>query len=700
MTKTFSYCYRRQFAWFKSICVLLAIAVFTVPQVVALTPGDVANAYLVRAASQRSDTSTRAKNSSDVSREVKLYLEEQSPKSQVVQDALLGNLIERISRMSSSELGDLAFAAREQERLRTRKQPNVRIFHEIMENIAYFTVATEEMRAEMARQLGPAIKGNIDATKANDINKRPITAADFRWLRKPEDQVNIADSKVDWAQVDREATHARFLDFLDFAQKTRSFLVAGNPRPQSEQEWASKFQERLQRLWPSIDPLFAADLGRLQYLMVASKDIGGAPFGVDALVPLAKGLKPFPVPIKTATSNDLKTELAQSRREAEQAYQASREIMDSLSTTESAHGFRATEVIPDKLLDREQFFKLLFAGYLPDDVGAGKEHGSLSHRLQWNAIMQHYNNSSGWNFTPLALYTKIGEYDLEVHKTNIEYRFGFERISSIWAHIFDLQGARGPASTEDGISRPDLILTWLAKNVDLQPLFARLEFIDGARQRRGLALLNQFENDPSDNSLTKEQRQWITTLVPKLPNNGAGGNAVLSGRTAAVDEIFQMEYYRDRLISGIFERAKANNDDMPVLIEKGKTFFTEPDKKARTESISQALLAGRINSPIEGQARPRPVATPTNDDDDDPSDGKKKVRVKAPSAASSSADNVHFDRKHEGVEGSSEGLQPKLANRKSPFRRLPKTEDKRAQESANGRTSSSSEAATSSQGKK
>ena len=102
--------------------------------------------------------------------------------------------------------------------------------------------------------------------------------------------------------------------------------------------------------------------------------------------------------------------------------------------------FRAVE-LADALLERLGEAPKLGPEYTLFDVGSQRAHGALTHRLQWYAVIDAFEESPGnWYHTPLELYTAIGAFDRNLVEENASRRFRFERQGSLWAAIFD-QGA-------------------------------------------------------------------------------------------------------------------------------------------------------------------------------------------------------------------------------------------------------------------
>ena len=80
------------------------------------------------------------------------------------------------------------------------------------------------------------------------------------------------------------------------------------------------------------------------------------------------------------------------------------------------------------------FYWYLRHGYMAKDPGPNIEHGDFTHRFQWHAISRYitrnFSNAAppwGWNHTPLALYTSMGE--------------GEAATAGIWGKVLDRDGA-------------------------------------------------------------------------------------------------------------------------------------------------------------------------------------------------------------------------------------------------------------------
>lgn len=99
-----------------------------------------------------------------------------------------------------------------------------------------------------------------------------------------------------------------------------------------------------------------------------------------------------------------------------------------LSRKESEAGFQPPQ-IPLGILPSEVFLSLLQSGTILDDFGAGLQHGELSHRIQWYALIDYMNSESGitWNFKPAELFKKINSPPFSPDRTG----------NSMWGTLFD-----------------------------------------------------------------------------------------------------------------------------------------------------------------------------------------------------------------------------------------------------------------------
>lgn len=107
------------------------------------------------------------------------------------------------------------------------------------------------------------------------------------------------------------------------------------------------------------------------------------------------------------------------------------------------------------LLTAPEFLASLDWGF-SKDPGAGAQHGDLSHRFQWHAVMRIMTTGftvalrAGWTNTPVAIYLSM-----------------FSPGNMAWAYVFDRPGTGG-----DAYSHPDNVLVALRNGAGQWPLIA------------------------------------------------------------------------------------------------------------------------------------------------------------------------------------------------------------------------------------
>ncbi len=99
-------------------------------------------------------------------------------------------------------------------------------------------------------------------------------------------------------------------------------------------------------------------------------------------------------------------------------------LKEVLGQFETAHDFPEHPVIPMGLLPSEVFEQLIQDGEVLDDYGAGLRHGELTHRIQWNAIMQAYDDGA----------LQLTHSPIDVYKQSAKPARGG---SSKWGEVFD-----------------------------------------------------------------------------------------------------------------------------------------------------------------------------------------------------------------------------------------------------------------------
>jgi Family of unknown function (DUF5636) len=518
----------------------------TVGQVVAL------HARLLRAQKEpaAAELSTRFQQA------LGTYLEERTPSDPNQRAAFLDN----VEYMIASDLSSLDAMIRQPPNRPASK--NSSAFNDHLDAVAFFTAAGERV---ISKSLAEG------------------------WSRRPSDDPRKADERTDWA-----ANKALYLEY-----RQNDSLLWGDKKTFGEWQakatdqaavWIDNLGGRLSQIYgdPVLefahDPGLIADLARVQYLMIGEVTKNGVQelAGLGLLNPLA-------------------TELAKDN-DAKNAASANQQLDTALWQTEAGFGFRAGDVMPTGILSAEEFFQIIAAGYLPNDVGADLVHGSLTHRLQWNMLMTDFEqNPEAWHYPPLEVLARIGEFDLRRQNLNEEKRFGFERSFSLWAQLFDQQGLR----LEDAeFSRPDSMETILGRSETLRPILDRVATISKERLREGIDLLTAA----LDPKTVWQKGEW-------RPDAAAMKARIAQGvdRTIIADELYRERFFDQAKKNGYKIVTNKNGQATNLLIRNTDNFTPEPNlaeiTRQRTKyaaELAPAVVSERTASTRDERVRLRP----------------------------------------------------------------------------------------------
>lgn len=469
------------------------------------------------------------------------------PKASVDLSArFMKNLAARVATLDEQGAIDFADAANRQLGAALQSQPFESAFNDLLDAVAMFTVASSETLSNLRDRIDEIDQGA----------EPPATSLGYAWHRRSDSgwrRGDGLDAKA-WRLNQSMFNESKRLDGLDFGNKTQ-FLKNFATASIDDSERPKQFKERLLRLFggTKMSEALATDLGRIQYLMLNMS------VATKYLQVLAQNVN-FQLGANSPRNMD-GDELRTKALEAEKA------ILRVVEAREAEHGFRTDQILPDGILEERDFFNLLIAGYMPNDIGAGIEHGSLSHRLQWNVVMQHFEKTEGWFHTPLDIYTQIGKLDMDRHELNNSRFFEFERIPSVWAQLFDQQGGRGNSGGD--LSRPDFIREILNRDSGLKSLGNAIETIQEHRRRQGESLRLEYT----------EYRIGVADLKIKLSNEDSERMKKLYERHAISlgDELYMLDYYQKAQSTRDFKRVHKDND-LPILIEKNSRYRTERDE--------------------------------------------------------------------------------------------------------------------------
>jgi len=519
------------------------------------------------------------------------YVDTRVPKNDEVQQrAFFANLTSRIQAMIGQDLDKILFDANNLlENLGPDQPPAVTNFFDTLDAVAQYTVASDESLANLndrvawQEEQGGELPADYFAVSRGN-GRMPIS--EFSWSRRPSDAaVRLADHNTDWTQVDKQFVMRRHLvDVLGWGSKKLFTRRSGVPL--KEEQWVQNLENRLSHLYgdPDLalngreesstsqaqdtDRFLARDLARAHFLMIGSTPDVSSLAGLKHLHSLNDRLGELVAASQPVAHLD-------DDQRATLARQVNNEFIDAVRVAEKTYGFRQTDLLPDGIVDEDVFFRIIEAGYMPDDVGAGITHGSLSHRVQWQIIFDHFNQSDAWHRTPLDLYTAIGQFDSHRHQVNQATRFEFERSPSLWAQLFDQQSGAG-AGTNPDLARPDQLLHILDNFVDekgkrvFENIYQRLNVINRVRVDRGKQLRELFVNDPDQLPfpLSKTQRARLDALEARK-NNAVTG-----------DELYMLEYFH-KAAKQNFERVTTRAGvPLQLLIKKGETFADRSDSEA------------------------------------------------------------------------------------------------------------------------
>lgn len=167
----------------------------------------------------------------------------------------------------------------------------------------------------------------------------------------------------------------------------------------------------------------------------------------------------------------------------------------AIAEYEGRHGFGRKQQIPLGILPGPVFLELMASGVVPKDIGAGLPHGEMSHRIQWVAIMQDFeDNPDAWSMTPLELLqlTNIGPYGW------------FQGVVLDQAHF----------SASEGYSHPDNMLRFMRDDAQTRATLPSLSAAIVARWNKrvdqAVAAVNAGKGmnlDPAQAAAYREKKQ-------------------------------------------------------------------------------------------------------------------------------------------------------------------------------------------------
>ncbi len=545
-----------------------------------------------------------------------IYLNERTPTNPTQRDAFLNNVSNMLISLSKKQLQELGEHVE-----KPKNKPaseNSAQFNQYLDAVAYYTVAADDVIVRLSDNTPPS------------------------WSRRPDNTPRKAKIPVDWSAVRKGFDAHRLHTDIAFGSLTSPQNLA----TADASDWITVLRERMVRLYsndPAVDFAknlkFVADVARVYYLMVGRNSNGNTGLklrGINLLAPLANQLNDT-IP-KDAVAADA-------------------ELDTTLSMTEQAFGFRQGDLMPTGILSAQEFFQIISAGYLPNDVGAEVAHGSLTHRLQWNMIMEDFRQApdQSWHYTPLDLFTRIGQFDLRRDEINRIQRFAFERLPAIWAQLFDEQGER--VDDDAVFTRPDSMLNILKNSPSLTRIFERVNLMRKERINEGIELLKAVQDQHTD--WTK--RDWTPKSLSDVRKRIDDNVALVT----VADELYQERYFYRARTGGTYKVVPNPNGSASNLLIR-KDFTYSPDSDTR---IIKALRS-------HYQAKLAPSATTASTSDDRV---RFRDRDQAASTTTSSAGNNWEHALRHGRIGS---LNPQEEKAFSEARKGTKEENRAASTSA------------------
>ncbi len=111
-------------------------------------------------------------------------------------------------------------------------------------------------------------------------------------------------------------------------------------------------------------------------------------------------------------------------------------IKVALGAKEKEAGFSEHPLIPLGILPADVFVGLLSSGNVLDDYGAGLQHGELSHRIQWYAIIDAFGTDLKTSATPIDMYKAMNSAPFNAGRMG----------NTMWGHVLDA-GTRADQTT-------------------------------------------------------------------------------------------------------------------------------------------------------------------------------------------------------------------------------------------------------------
>ncbi len=358
------------------------------------------------------------------------------------------------------------------------------------------------------------------------------------------------------------------------------------------------------RMMPDLESgKFGVGVDDIDDLIRTQKLIANAPRMMEMLRPLNDSINEMIELNKTAKRRDLTPE------EASQV--AVKAMGIYLSKKEAEHGLSQSRILPLGVLSPDLFLKLPALGYVAKDPGAGIAHGEFTHRLQWFAIMESFeqdldeykksndpNKKFPWRRTPYELYTGIGKRDMLNDAEDRELLPKWQRHASAWAALMDQPGG----NADEGFRRPDTMEATLSGFLRDSPIAkGNLPALDllslAVRTRHNKRQAKATELQDRYLAMTDEQQRTFL----KGMGRDLDDPATFRPNNRNFEELAMQEYSVKKTNSGDYEIFDESRPNEKLLIRKGDPRATEQ----YTELIAWHLRQNRFNLPLlpEQQAK-------------------------------------------------------------------------------------------------
>ncbi|MCB9891217.1 MAG: hypothetical protein H6833_06200 [Planctomycetes bacterium] len=290
-----------------------------------------------------------------------------------------------------------------------------------------------------------------------------------------------------------------------------------------------------------------------------------------------------------------------------------RALSAALTELEGRHGFARAKILPLGILPPEVFHQLPALGYAAKDPGAGIEHGEFSHRLQWAAIMQSFEQSlrpastgdgreTTWARTPFELYTGIGARDLAAGLHDSEPK-------SLWAHLVDQQGI----GADQGYRQPDEVTEQFRGigSSPQHPLYEIGKAVEVRYQKRFDEVFSESHGMLGRlleiNAAPPAQRQVIAEhLEIELGPDGKIKDVLAEAKRLAAEL-----YTKKKEVGGRYKLFDPDHPERPLLIRKGdRRVYGDRETQAVARRLRREVYRIPLHPSQLADAPPAPPLPP------------------------------------------------------------------------------------------